>query len=73
MRKSSLESSEKLMSVDDVIRSGPLKLIGQFSCDVSGCNTCVKFVNTNLTKLIRVLQSITSRLNWPINLNGPHL
>ena len=43
MQKSSSESSEKLWSVD---KSGPLKLIGQFSGDAIGCKTRVKFVNS---------------------------
>ena len=47
MRKSSSESSEKLLLVDDVISSGTLMLIGQLSRDVIGCRTRVNFVNSN--------------------------
>ena len=49
MRKSSSESSEKLLSV------GPLKLIGQFSRDVIGCKTRVGFINSNWSDSIRLL------------------
>ena len=54
MWKSSSESNEKLLSVDDVV-SGPLKLIGQFSRDVIGCMTRAKFVNSNWSVSIRLL------------------
>ena len=50
MRKSSSESSEKLLSVGDVI-----SLIGQFSRDVIGCKTRVKSVNSNRSVSIRLL------------------
>jgi len=39
VRKSSSESSEEKLSVDDVIKSGPLNVIGQFSRDVIDCMT----------------------------------
>ena len=62
MRKSSSESSEKLLSVDDVIsQSGQLKLIGQFSRDCIGCKTRVKFFNSNWSVLIRLLLVKLSR------------
>ena len=43
------------MSVDNVIESGPLDVIGQFSHDVIGCKTRVKFVNSHWSVLIRLL------------------
>ncbi len=33
--------SKKLLSVDDVIKSGPFKLIGQFRCNIIGCKSHV--------------------------------
>ena len=45
MRKSSSESSEEQLSVDDVVKSGPLNVIGLFSHEVIGCKTRVTFNN----------------------------
>lgn len=44
VRKSYSESSKKYFTVNDVIKSGTLNVIGQFSIDLIGCKTPVKFV-----------------------------
>ena len=55
MRKSSSESGEEWLSVDDVIMSGLLNVIGQFSREVIGCKTRVEFVNSHWSVSIRLL------------------
>ena len=55
MRKSSSESSKEWLSVDDVIKSGLLNVIGQFSRDVIGWKTRVEFVNSHWSVSIRLL------------------
>ena len=58
---SSSESSENLLSVgDQCYKSGSLKLIGQFSRDVIGCDR-VKFVNSNWSVSIHRLLVKLSR------------
>ena len=37
---------------DDVIKSGLLKLIGQFCCDFIGCKTCVKLLYRGIYWLV---------------------
>ena len=55
MRKSSSESSREWLSVDDVIKSGLLNVIGLFSRDVIGWKTRVEFVNSHWSASIRLL------------------
>ena len=50
VRKSSSESGEKLLSVDDVI-----SLVSLISRDVIGCKTRVKFIHSNWSVLIPLL------------------
>ena len=55
MGKSSSKSSEEKLSVDDVIKSGPLNVNGLFSHDVSGYKTRLKFVNSHWSVSICLL------------------
>ena len=54
-QRSSSESSEKYLSVDDVTKAGPLNVIGQLSSDVNGCKIRVNFVNSHWLASIRLL------------------
>ena len=56
------------MSVDDVIKSGLLNVIGLFSRDVIGWKTRVEFVNSHWSVSIRLLfgigNNMISRAIW---------
>ena len=43
-------------------KSGPLKLIGQFSLDVFGCNARVKFLNSDWLVLVSFDPSVVSQI-----------
>ena len=55
MQKSFSESSEDKLSVDDVIKSGPLNMNDRLSHDVIGCKPRVKFVDSHWSVSICLL------------------
>ena len=56
---------EEQLSVDDVIKSGPLNVIGQFSHDVIGCKTRVKLVNSDRSTVIRLRSKLNVGIGIP--------